>query len=158
MEKEYYILDSEGRRKGPFRYSMRRDWSSSDPELLQKVDEREGTLSAEEEERHKKLEDETWDSGLYTEEDTNQDGKYDDPSLDAMMWGMGTPDLLPEPTVKLEEHWGLDSQGLRTVRYFTGPPPPQVDLSHRWEKGEEVIPSTLNVSQAVPLFASIEAA
>ena len=82
-EEEYYILDSEGRRKGPFRYSRRRDWSSSDPELLQKADEREGTLSAEEEERYKKLEDETWDAGLYTKEDTDQDGKYDDPSLDA---------------------------------------------------------------------------
>ena len=59
---------------------------------------------------------------------------------------------------ELTEHYGLDSQGFRIVRYFTGPLLPPVDLGYIWEKGDEVVPPTPNISQAIPLFASIEAA
>ena len=80
---------------------------------------------------------------------------------------MGTPDQLPEPMAKpvtpiqgqeYEEQYGLDSQGFKTVRFFTGPPLPPIDPRYNWKKGNEVVPPTPNASQAVPLFASIEAA
>ena len=74
------------------------------------------------------------------------------------MLGFKTPEA-PVDQVRdqeLMEHYGLDSQGFRTVRYFMGLSPP-IDPEYNWEKGDEVVPPTLNKSQAVSLFASIEA-
>ena len=91
---------------------------------------------------------------------TSQDGKCD-PALDAMMAGMKTPTpKIPGQGQEWTEHYGLDPQGFRTVRYFTGPPLPPVDPRYNWEKEkkDEVVPPTPDTSQAVPLFASIEAA
>ena len=74
------------------------------------------------------------------------------------MRGFATPDPLADQVRELTEHYGPDSLGFRTVRYFTGPPLLLVDPRYNWEKGDEVVPPTPNTSQAVPLFASIKAA
>ena len=86
--------------------------------------------------------------------------EFEDPSLDATVLGFATLDPPVDQVREQEwtEHHGLDSQGFRTVRNFTGPPLPQIDLGYNWEKGDEVAPPTPDTSQAVPLFASIEAA
>ena len=86
--------------------------------------------------------------------------EFEDPSLDATMLGFATPEP-PVDQVRDQgytEYHGLDSQGFRMVRYFIGPPLPPVDPRYNWEKGDEVVLPTPNTSQAVPLFASIEAA
>ena len=89
---------------------------------------------------------------------TSLDGKAD-PEVDDIMAGMKT--LTPMTLIQgqeYEEQYGLDSQGFRTVRYFTGPPLPPVNPRFNWEKGDEVVPPTPGISQAIPPFASIEAA
>ena len=97
-----------------------------------------------------------WDSDLYTKADTDQDGYSVDTALDTAMRGMQTPQK-DTPTPEYKEHWGLDSQGLRTVRYFSGPMPQAVP-GENWKKGERgerdynreegkvVVPPTPNVS------------
>ena len=87
------------------------------------------------------------------------DTEFEDPGLNATMLGFATLDSPVDQVRDQEysEHYGLDSQGYRTVRYFTRPPLPPVDPRYNWEKRDEVVPPTPNTSQAVPLFASIEA-
>ena len=76
------------------------------------------------------------------------------------MRGFTTPDPPTNLVREREytEHHGVDSAGFRTMRYFTGPPLPQIDPGYNWEEGKEAAPPIPNGSQAAPLFATLEAA
>ena len=140
-----YFLDLEGKRKGPYRYSIRGDWDTTDDGHRGENVRRIGTLTAEEEERHKKLEDDIWDESLPSGIDF--DVEYEDHALNATM-------------LDLMQHYRQVLEGFRTVQYFTRPLL-QATLGRNCEEGKlanQIVPSTPYASQVVPLFASIKAA
>ena len=86
-------------------------------------------MTREEEERYKKLEDETWDEGLPL--GINSDVEFEDPEVDAVGLGMVMP-IIPALQTPVT---------IQQLYEFTG---------------SAVVPPTPNVSQVVSLFAGLE--
>ena len=139
---EYYTTDSNGIRRGPFKYTQRPPVKPANEQQKKKYEKHleeyeaerqrereEGTLTREEEERHKKLEDETWDEGLPSGIDS--DVEFEDPEADAVGLGMVTP-TIPAPQTPVTT---------QQLYEFTG---------------SAIVPPTPNVSPAVSLFAGLE--